>query len=84
MTRLICTGKKMKLTTMPKAVSKKNNVVLSQLSSDHTADWAFENYERIDQIIILSIIFIVLILLFGGKKGVSAILSLAFTCLSIF
>lgn len=71
-------------TTMPKAVSEKDNVVLSKLSSNNTADWAFENYERIDQIIILSIIFIVLILLFGGKKGVSAILSLAFTCLSIF
>jgi uncharacterized membrane protein len=70
--------------TMPKVVSEKDNVVLSKLSSDNTTEWAFENYERIDQIIILCIIFIVLILLFGGKKGVSAILSLAFTCLSIF
>lgn len=71
-------------TTMPKAVSEKDNVVLNKLSSDNSVEWAFENYERINQIIILSIIFIVIILLFGGKKGIRTVFSLAFTCLSIF
>ena len=71
-------------TIMPKAVHENDNVVLSKLASDNSNDWAFENYERIDQIVILSIVFMVLLLLFGGKKGISAILSLTFTCLSIF
>ena len=70
--------------TMPPAVSQNDKVVLGKLTSDNGAEWAFENYERIDQIVILSIVLILLILLFGGRKGVSTILALAFTCLSIF
>lgn len=70
--------------TMPPAVSKNDNIVLGKLTSDKGTEWAFENYERIDQIIILSIILIVLILLFGGRKGINTILALTFTCLSIF
>jgi uncharacterized membrane protein len=70
--------------TMPSAVSQNDRIVLGKLTSDNGAEWAFENYERIDQIIILSIVLILLILLFGGRKGLSTILALTFTCLSIF
>jgi uncharacterized membrane protein len=71
-------------TTMPSAVSQNDRIVLGKLTSDNGVEWAFENYERIDQIIILSIVLTVLILLFGGRKGFSTILALTFTCLSIF
>ena len=70
--------------TMPPTVSQNDKIVLGKLTSDNGTEWAFENYERINQIAILSIILIILILLFGGQKGISTILALAFTCLSIF
>lgn len=70
--------------TMPPAVSQNDKVVLGKLTSNNGLEWTFENYERIDQIIILSIILIILILVFGGRKGVSTIFALVFTCISIF
>ncbi len=70
--------------TMPPAVSVNDKVVLGRLSSDSGTEWAFENYERIDQIVILSIVLMLFILLFGGRKGVNTILALVFTCISIF
>ena len=70
--------------TMPPKVSENDRVVLGKLSSGDGTEWAFENYDRIRQIIILSLVFIALILFFGGKKGVRTIFSLALTCLFLF
>ena len=70
--------------TMPPRVNVNDRVVLGKLSSGDDAEWAFENYDRIRQIIILSLVFIALILLFGGRKGIRTVLSLALTCLSLF
>lgn len=70
--------------TMPPQVHANDRVVLGKLSSGGQTEWAFENYDRIRQIIILASVFVLLILLFGGKKGISTVLSLAITCLSIF
>ena len=39
---------------------------------------------RTDKLMILMVAFLLLILLFGGKKGVNTIVSLGFTCLAIF
>lgn len=70
--------------TMPPRVNVNDRVVLGKLSSGDDTEWAFENYDRIRQIIILSLVFIALILLFGGRKGIRTVLSLALTCLSLF
>jgi Predicted multitransmembrane protein len=70
--------------TMPPAVDQNDKVVLGKLSDGQVTEWAFENYERIDQIVILFILLTVLILIFGGKKGVQTVITLTLTCLSIF
>ena len=69
---------------MPPQVNPNDKVVLGQLSSGSSTEYAFENYDRIEQIFWLSLIFIGLIVVFGGKKGLRTVLSLALTCLAIF
>ena len=69
---------------MPVGVNEGDKVVLSRLTSGGTSEWAFENYERIDKIFMLLIVFAALLAFFGRKKGVSAVLSLLFTCLALF
>jgi len=46
--------------------------------------WYFNGYSRINQLIILGIVFVLCLLIFGGKKGFNTILSLSFTCIAIF
>lgn len=46
--------------------------------------WTIAGYVRSDALIVLAVVLGVLLLLFGRKKGIKTILSLAFTCLSIF
>jgi len=47
-------------------------------------DWYFAGYIRTDGLLILGIIFVLCLLLFGGRKGFNTILSLGFTCTAIF
>jgi uncharacterized membrane protein len=70
--------------TMPSAVKANDNVVLASLSTNGATEWAFENYNRIGQIAILVFVFAAFVLILGGWKGMSTILSLTFTCLSLF
>jgi len=44
----------------------------------------FTNYVRINYIAILGAVFLALVLLFGRKKGFSAIVALGFTCMAVF
>lgn len=69
---------------MPPEVSVNDRVVLGKLSSGSSTEWAFENYDRIRQIMILSLVFLALLLFFGGKKGIRTVFSLALTCLALF
>ncbi len=46
--------------------------------------WDFAEYIRTDNIILLGIVFLILLILFGGIKGVNTIVSLLFTCLAVF
>ena len=46
--------------------------------------WYFMEYSRTSALIVLTIVFLGLILLFGRKKGVKTLISLVFTVLSIF
>ena len=44
----------------------------------------FATYVRINYILILGAVFLILVLLFGRKKGFSAIVALGFTCMAVF
>lgn len=46
--------------------------------------WMMGEYVRTDTLLIFAVAFGVMLILFGRSKGVNTILSLAFTCLSIF
>lgn len=70
--------------TMPPAVKANDPVVLGKLSAGASSEWAFENFDRIGQIAILVLAFILLLFLLGGRKGLSTVFSLLFTCLSLF
>ena len=44
----------------------------------------FVNYHRINSLLILGAVFLALVIVFGRKKGFSAIVSLGFTCMAVF
>lgn len=46
--------------------------------------WQFMEFVRTDKLIILGVLFIIVLLIFGRKKGFNTILSLFFTCIAIF
>lgn len=69
---------------MPPAVKVSDKVVLGKISLNGSTGWAFENYDRIEQLAVLVFAFVVLLLILGGRKGFSTVLSLTFTCLSLF
>jgi len=46
--------------------------------------WQLSDYERFDTISVLLLLFLALLLLFGGTKGLNTIISLTLTCLSVF
>lgn len=49
-----------------------------------SSNWIFIEYIRSKALIILAGIFTLLLILFGGKKGISTIIALVFTCGAIF
>jgi len=46
--------------------------------------YEFATFVRINAIAILGVVFLVLVVLFGRKKGFNAIVALGFTCLAVF
>jgi uncharacterized membrane protein len=46
--------------------------------------WFFNGYMRVPQLLGLGILFVLCLLIFGGKKGFNTILSLALTCGAVF
>jgi len=51
---------------------------------DFNSVYQFATYVRINYILILGAVFLALVLLFGRKKGFSAIVALGFTCMAVF
>lgn len=51
---------------------------------EYEVEWVFGDFERFGGIVKLGVVLLALMLLFGRKKGANTILSLVFTCLSIF
>lgn len=74
----------LKNSAMPQQVQVNDRVVLGMLSSGGSAEYTFENYDRIGQIFLLGLALIFLLVVFGGKNGIKTVFSLALTCLVIF
>ena len=69
-----------RLTGKSKEVRKGDNVLLI----NNYIGWYFNGYVRTNKLLGLGILFVLCILVFGGKKGFNTILSLALTCTAIF
>ena len=70
-----------------KQIEEGDKVLLTHDEGDNidiSGDWIYSEMLRTDKLMILMVSFLLLILLFGGKKGVNTIVSLGFTCLAIF
>ncbi len=70
-----------------KQIEEGDKVLLTHDEGDNvdiSRDWIYSEMLRTDKLMILMVAFLLLILLFGGKKGVNTIVSLGFTCLAIF
>ena len=70
-----------------KAVEKGDRIILVnsafQGADSSRNEYFFAEYARADAVFILLGVFAFLVILFGGKKGVSTLISLAFTCLAV-
>ena len=64
----------------PELIEAGDNVILSKMGDQ----WYFAEYLRSDYIIVLTVFFALLLVLFGRFKGVNTIISLALTCLCFF
>jgi uncharacterized membrane protein len=66
-------------------VSSGDKVLLYRLEApEEGIQWSLHEYQRTDGLMALGIAFMALLLLFGRGKGLSTIISLAFTCMAIF
>jgi uncharacterized membrane protein len=54
------------------------------VSNYEEEEWFFYGFTRINSVIVLAVLFVLSILLLGGKKGFNTILSLGLTCAAIF
>ena len=54
------------------------------MKTENSSTYYFSEFIRSDGMIVLGVIFCILLVWFGRSKGVNTILSLAFTCISIF
>ena len=65
-------------------VKVSDKVILYHYEDTQGISWHFGNYARFDYILVLGLVFLVLLVVFGKGKGVSTIVSLAFTCFAVF
>jgi len=59
-----------------------DNIVMTAFEPDY--EWFFIDFARVNSMIFLGVAFVILLLFFGRTKGLSALLSLGFTCAAIF
>lgn len=59
-------------------------ILLMEMNGTNEADYIMTEYVRTDYLLVLGIIFVIFLIAFGHKKGINTIVSLIFTCLSIF
>lgn len=72
----------------PREITKGDKIIVSPIFGDFGdelyEEWIFIEYNRMDTIIWLTLIFLLLIVVLGRGKGVSTVISLIFTILVIF
>lgn len=59
-------------------------LLYNEISYDGQSKWYFVEYSRISALVVLTVVFLGLIVLFGRQKGLKTLVSLVFTVLSIF
>ena len=59
-------------------------LIYENTDSELNYEWLLGEYVRTDALIVLGILFCIGLLIFGRMKGVNTVISLVFTCLSIF
>ena len=73
------------ITGTVKEVAAGDKVLLyNDTTYENQSKWYFVEYSRISALVVLTIIFLGLIVLFGKQKGAKTLVSLIFTVLSIF
>ncbi|QHI71603.1 YibE/F family protein [Aminipila terrae] len=70
----------------PKTVEKGDNIVISYAAdpSNSHESWMFIDYNRINYMIVIFLLFVGLIIFIGRSKGVATIVSLLFTAAAVF
>lgn len=70
-----------------KEVNVGDKLLLQTYDSPDTEEeliWYADEFIRLDGLIVLGIVFIVFVIIFGRIKGINTVISLIFTCLSVF
>lgn len=70
----------------PKTIEKGDNIIVSYVAEPQSTEntWMFIEYNRINHIIYICLIFFVLIIFIGRNKGFATIVSLIFTAAGVF
>lgn len=70
----------------PKQVEIGDSVILNHLdlNDGNGLSWVFNEYQRSNALIILCVAFLIMLIVFGRKKGINTIISLVFTVLAVF
>lgn len=74
------------LTMQDKEIAQGDKILIAytDYTESNEFEWTFIGYNRLDALLILSGVFILLLLIIGGRKGINTIISLILTCLVIF
>lgn len=68
-----------------KEVEVGNTILLCRISDSKDGNyWMFAEYLRSDTLLHMGVAFIILLIIFGHLQGINTILSLTFTCISVF
>ncbi|MBR4859122.1 MAG: YibE/F family protein [Clostridia bacterium] len=68
----------------PKQVEQNDKILVESYTADGETQYYFGDYVRITPLLWLLVIFCILIIVFSRMQGLKTVVSLAFTCLSVF
>ena len=68
----------------PKQVEQNDKILVESYSADGETQYYFGDYVRITPLLWLLAIFCILIIVFSRMQGIKTVISLGFTCLSVF
>ena len=68
----------------PKQVEQNDKILVESYSADGETQYYFGDYVRITPLLWLLAIFCILIIVFSRMQGLKTVISLGFTCLSVF